>query len=365
MAAYFDTPDLTGVFTRMTENGGRNWAERFRRHAHHREYVERDTAPPPADTAASVGSDSLTSRGWWKQFVTLTKRQAVVTVADRRNLLLLLLQAPVLGLLMLVALPPGELKAAPPSELRLVSQAGLVLLVIVLGITWLGMSNAVREIAKERPIYRRERAAGLSISAYVSSKFTVLGLAIAAQSAVLIALATARQYGPSYAAALGWPFGELLVVGALTGLAATALGLAISVLAKTPDRATTILPIVLILQLVLALGGVFPKIADTPVLSQLTYADGARWGFAGTASTADLNNLQAVTGVLTKTPSTRLDDPSSLFRRFAEASRGDRLWDHSSGTWLVDVGALIVLALAALVGAGLVLRLDDAGRRRG
>jgi hypothetical protein len=266
---------------------------------------------------------------------------------------------------MLVALPPGELKAAPPSELRLVSQAGLVLLVIVLGITWLGMSNAVREIAKERPIYRRERAAGLSISAYVSSKFTVLGLAIAAQSAVLIALATARQYGPSYAAALGWPFGELLVVGALTGLAATALGLAISVLAKTPDRATTILPIVLILQLVLALGGVFPKIADTPVLSQLTYADGARWGFAGTASTADLNNLQAVTGVLTKTPSTRLDDPSSLFRRFAEASRGDRLWDHSPGTWLVDVGALIALALAALVGAGLVLRLDDAGRRRG
>jgi ABC transport system ATP-binding/permease protein len=365
MAAYFDTPDLTGVFTRISESSERDWAERFRRHAHHREYVEREAPRTQADAPAPTGSESLSSRGWWRQFATLTKRQAAVTVADRRNLALLMIQAPLLGLLMLVALPPGELQAAPSSELRLVSQAGLVLLVIVLGITWLGMSNAIREIAKELPIYRRERAAGLSISAYLTSKVTVLGLVIAAQSGILIALATARQHGPGYAAAIGWPFGELLVAGALTGLTATALGLAISVLAKTPGRATTILPIVLILQLVLALGGVFPKIADTPVLSQLTYADGARWGFAGMASTADLNNLQAVTGVLTRTPSTRVDDPSSLFRQFARASRGDRLWDHSRGVWLADVGALIALALVALVAAGLALRLEDAGRRRG
>ena len=42
-----------------------------------------------------------------------------------------------------------------------------MLLVLVLGVTWLGMSNAVREIAREMPIFRRERAAGLSIVAYV------------------------------------------------------------------------------------------------------------------------------------------------------------------------------------------------------
>jgi deoxyxylulose-5-phosphate synthase len=58
-----------------------------------------------------------------------------------------------------------------------------VLLVIVLGITWLGVSNAIREIPKELPIYRRERAAGLSISAYLASKVTVLGVVSAAQAA--------------------------------------------------------------------------------------------------------------------------------------------------------------------------------------
>ena len=300
MAAYFDTPDLADVFTKVTEPAAQDWGERFRGHPYHRDYAEREITPDPPGPPARTRSESLSSRGWWKQFATLIRRQTAVTLADRRNVALLALQAPLLGLLMLVALPAGELAPSPEGQLRLVSQASLVLLVIVLGITWLGVSNAIREIPKELPIYRRERAAGLSISAYLGSKVTVLGIVTAAQAAVLLALATSRQDGPRYAAAIGWPFGELLVVGALIGLAATALGILVSVLAKTPERATTLLPVVLIFQLVLALGGVFPKVADAPVLSQLTYADGARWGFAGAASTADLNNLQAVTGVLTR-----------------------------------------------------------------
>jgi hypothetical protein len=46
-----------------------------------------------------------------------------------------------------------------------------------------------------------------------------------------------------------------------------------------------VLPIVLVLLLVLALGGVFPTIGDKPVLKQLGYVASTRWGFAGMAST--------------------------------------------------------------------------------
>jgi ABC transport system ATP-binding/permease protein len=365
MAAYFDTTDPAQVFTRLTESDEQDWGERFRRHPHHREYVEREAVPAPVEAPAPADSRLSRSRGWWRQFSTLTRRQAAVMVADRRNLALLVLQAPLLGLLMLAALPAGELSDAPPSELRLVSQAGLVLLVIALGITWLGMSNAIREIPKERALYRRERAAGLSISAYLASKVTVLGLVVSVQAAVLLALATARQHGPDHAAATGWPFGELLIVGALTGLAATTIGLLVSVLAKTQDRATTLLPVVLIFELVLALGGIFPNVADTPVVSQLTYVDGARWGFAGTAATADLNNLQTVTGVLTRERSAKVDDPAALFSRFGDDSRGDRLWDHTAGAWLGDTGALVALTCLALLATALALRRADPGRRRG
>ncbi len=55
------------------------------------------------------------------------------------------------------------------------------------------MSNAIREIAKELPIYRRERAAGLSIPAYLGSKMAVLGVIVAVQAAV----ARARDSPPA------------------------------------------------------------------------------------------------------------------------------------------------------------------------
>src|SRR5204862_3037987 len=97
MAAYFDTPDLAQVFTRLTESAEQDWGERFRRHAYHRDYVERSTIPQPAEVPARADSDSPSSRGWWKQFTTLTRREAAVTVSDRRNLALLAWQAPLLG----------------------------------------------------------------------------------------------------------------------------------------------------------------------------------------------------------------------------------------------------------------------------
>jgi ABC transport system ATP-binding/permease protein len=367
VAAYFGHNEYAEVFRDLSDpEQSSDWGERFREHPHYREYVERHSAPRVSPPVAPVAAQHLaSSRGWLRQFQTLTRRYLSVMCADRRNLGLLLMQAPLLGLLMLIALPGGELGPAPASQFRLISQASLVLLVLILGVTWLGMSNSVREITKELAIFRRERATGLSISAYVASKAVVLGLMIFVQSAVLIVLATLNQNGPRYAVLLDWPLGELIVLGTLAGFAAMALGLLISALAKTTDRATTILPIVLVFQLVLALGGVFPQIGNRPVLKQLGYISSTRWGFAGLASTSDLNNLQSVTGVLTQVPSVNLSNPAPLFRELQRGARGDPAWDHTQGAWLGDAGALLALTIAGLFATGLVLRRQDPGRRAG
>ncbi len=379
VAAYFERREYAEVFSELDEHPETDWGARFRAHPAYEQYVRRGgvaesaangsseepaLAAPPA-VAAAAATHVLRSRGWFKQYVTLTRRSFAVLAADRRNLALVLAQAPVLGLLMLVALPSGELAPAPASQLRLISQASLVLLVVVLGVTWLGMSNAVREIAKELPIFRRERAGGLSISAYVASKATTLGVVTVLQAAVLVALATADQGGPVYASILGWPLGELVLGAALAGIAAMCIGLLISALARTSDRATTVLPVVLVFQLVLALGGVFPQIGNKPVLKQLGYVSSARWGFAIVASTSDLNNLQALTGVLTRTPSVNLRDPAPLFTALATGDRGDPSWDHTPAAWWKDAAALAAIAAVALAATGLALRRIDPGRRAG
>jgi ABC-type cobalamin/Fe3+-siderophores transport system ATPase subunit len=355
--AYFDQADFADVFRELSEPGGVDWGARFRAHPYHAAYVERG-APTLVAPATGHSAPPVSVNGRWHQFTTLTRRYAAVIAADRRNLALLIAQAPLLGLLLLVALPGGQLASAAPSQLRLVSQAGLVLLVAVLGVSWLGMSNAVREIAKELPLFRRERAAGMSLVAYLASKVCVLGAITILQAVVLVTLAFAAQHGPAHAVLLGWPLGELMAIGALTGIAAMATGLLISAAAKTPDRATSVLPIVLVFLLVLSLGGLFPRIGDKPVLKQLGYVASTRWGFAAMASTSDLNDLQAVTGVLSRTPTVNVDDPSVLFNAFRNRARGDPLWDHTSSAWLADSGASLGLSVVALLAAGFVLRRD-------
>ncbi len=59
------------------------------------------------------------------------------------------------------------------------------LLILCVGGVLTGAANAVRELVKERAIYRRERAVGLSRSAYLLSKVVVLGAITVAQAVVL------------------------------------------------------------------------------------------------------------------------------------------------------------------------------------
>jgi ABC-type multidrug transport system ATPase subunit/pSer/pThr/pTyr-binding forkhead associated (FHA) protein len=353
--AYFGHGDFQQVFQDLTSSPEADWPGRFRAHPEYHQYVGlsaqgRATAAPPR-----AERHPPARRGpWLAQFFTLTRRYAELLLSDRRNFALLLLQAPLLGLIMLLALPPGQLEPPPDGEVRLAAKGGLVLLILVMGATWLGASNAVREIVKELPIFRRERAVGLSTSAYVASKAVVLAALTTFQAAVLVALATARQGGPIDALAVGWPVGELAVALALTGIAGMALGLLVSALTSRTDRAMTVLPIVLIVELILAMGAVFPEVTRQPGLEQLSHVAGTQWGFAATASTAGLNDLEPLNRLAESVPTLNLADPRTS-GDVAPALRGEPRWDHEAWTWAIDVAALAGLTIVALVGASLAL----------
>jgi hypothetical protein len=275
---------------------------------------------------------------------------------DRRNVSLLVLQPVIIGLLMLVALPAHELSAPAAGQVRAVSRAGLVLLVVLLGATWIGASNAVREIVRELPILRRERAAGLGVVPYIASKVTVLGTVTVVQCAVLALLALARQGSHDQGSVLPSPLLELVIAAVLAGLAGMALGLMISALASTVDQAMTVLPIVLLLELLLAMGGLFPDVVNKPVLKQLSYAASTQWSFAAAASTVDLGRMQALGTVASDAPTIQLDAPITRFESLATSLQEQSSWQHEPGPWLEDLAAVIAISGVMLIVTGLAVR---------
>src|SRR5262249_21684171 len=131
----------------------------------------------------------------------------------------------------------------------------MLLFIVVISILWFGCNNAAKEIVKEEAIYARERAVNLGIVPYLCSKFVVLTVISAVQTLLLMVVI----YGSLEVlqATLGWPapsplyrlaylpqFGVLVLLS-MTGVA---LGLLLSACVTSPDRATTLLPYVLIPQ---------------------------------------------------------------------------------------------------------------------
>ncbi|HUW04115.1 MAG TPA: FHA domain-containing protein [Acidimicrobiales bacterium] len=308
----------------------------------------------PAETPPTASHTGV--RQWVRHVRTLTRRTLSVIASDRRNFALLVLQAPILGAIMLFALPPDELSKPALTQVRFVSAASLTLFVILLGATWLGANNAIRELARERTLIARELAVGIPASAQVTAKALVLGGLTAAQAVVLVAIASARQGGPTDAVVLGWPLGELALVVALTGIASMALALLVSAVVSSPDQATTLLPIVLILQFVLSAGGVLPELVDKPVLREMSAASSAQWGFAGAASTTDLNGLQEFTDQLRDLRVVDAADPKAAIEALSEPARPEGRWAAERSSWLTAVGWLIALTVLPLLAAVFALR---------
>jgi hypothetical protein len=95
----------------------------------------------------------------------LSRRYLRLLFQDRKNLLILLLQAPVIGYLMTLVARPDALVGARANSI----DAKTVLFMLSTVAVWFGITNAAREITKESAIYRRERLAGLRVGPYASS----------------------------------------------------------------------------------------------------------------------------------------------------------------------------------------------------
>ena len=158
---------------------------------------------------------------------------------------------------------------------------------------WFGIINAAREVCKESTILRRERLANLRIGPYVLSKVAVLGALVLVQSALLLAVVSLRVQLPAHGVVLG-AAADFYLTTVLSSLAGLALGLLISALASTPDKAMSVVPLALVPQILFA-GMIFKLEGATTVASWVT---ASRWSMDAFGSVAALNELPVRSGLL-------------------------------------------------------------------
>lgn len=274
-----------------------------------------------------------------RQFVTLVRRNLAVTFADRLLLTMLLAMPLVLGALSRVV--PGDSGlslAATRSDQGTLDhgEAMTRLTILVMAAALMGTAVTIRELVKERAIFQREYAVGLSPGTYLLSKVSVLGTACFLQGVLVTIIATVGLPGPDGEGALGLGTAEIaLAIGALA-FASAVLGLAVSALVTSSEQTMPALVGVVMVQLVLC--GALVPVAGRAVLEQLAWLAPARWAFAASASVVDLDKA--------KRQAEERGLPADL----------DSLYDQSVGQWLLNMGMLGVLIVLVLGLAFLLTR---------
>lgn len=148
---------------------------------------------------------------------------------------------------------------------------------------WLGLMNSAQEICKEKVILQKEYMSGLKLSAYLVSKFIVQGVIAFIQAILLVAIFHVL-IGESSNSILINSFWDMQIICFLTILAASSMGLCISSLVKESNVASSIIPIVLVPQLMMIFDlDDFTKFTSNFIL--------CKWALDGLGTSVNLNGL--------------------------------------------------------------------------
>jgi hypothetical protein len=280
---------------------------------------------------ASMAQRTLHPVAPFRQYLTLCRRMIRVILADR-GYTLFLLGLPIALALLSKAIPGHNGLGEDQAGFNLEAQRRLA--VFIVGAAFMGVAVAIREIIGEASIYRRERAIGLSPTAYLASKVTIFFFIDLVQVVLFIYLSMYGLERPVEPLILAMPMADIIIAVWLVAVASTAFGLFASAMVRTTDQTTPILVVSVMFQLVLS-GALF-AVHGTPALEYLSYLDPARWGMAASAASVDVRNL-----------------PAEIF---------DPIWSHRPEYWWMPVGVMVVQIVALLGLTRLALRRYEPGR---
>ncbi len=150
---------------------------------------------------------------------------------------------------------------------------------------WIGIFNSIQSVCREHEIIRAEYRQGMKLSAYIFANVCWQALLCLVQSAIIFSISCIfTDFGKS-AHLLVNPYVEVFITVYLMTFGAAVLGIMVSSLAGTPATAMTIMPFVLIVQLIMS--GVLFELKDAS--EAVSYITLSKWGMSSFGSISDLN----------------------------------------------------------------------------
>lgn len=264
---YYNVEQPHNIFTKLEETGDAEQNNsKYKRSNYYNEYVEkRKTDTSKLDLSTQTAGPKTRRNFNFTQFFVLLARYFTIKKFDIPNLAIMLLQAPVIGLL--VGLTLRNLKV--PGMPTFVNP----LFITIVCAIFFGVLNTSREIVSERAIYFRERMVMLKIPSYLSSKFSLLTFISIIQSISLVIIIHPL-------CGLKIDIIKFAVIIILISLTSMSLGLLLSTMVKSPESAISISIFALIPQMIFG-GTLYPigRMPDKPIVNYISYLMISRWSF--------------------------------------------------------------------------------------
>jgi len=228
------------------------WRDKFEAHRLMQDF--RQVTPPrestPALPISARRKEPLRWREECRQFSILFKRAFISKLRNRANLLITLLAAPMLALLIGFVLRHSE---SDHYDFASAFHIPVYLFLSLVVAMFLGLTNSVDDITRDRPVLLRERNLNVRLSYYVTAKALTLAI-FAVIQCILFTIV-----GDALLAVRGM-FAIIFTAMFLTTMSGVAIGLVVSALVNEAKTAVLVIPVVLIPQLILA--GAFVKYED-------------------------------------------------------------------------------------------------------
>lgn len=158
---------------------------------------------------------------------------------------------------------------------------------IVSACIWIGIFNSIQSVCKERDIIKREHRSGMHISSYIISRALYELIICLVQAMIMLFLCVIFFEFPQDGLITNNIFIDVFITFFLILLSSDYLGIAVSSIVKTTTTAMTVMPFLLIVQLVLS-GVLFALDGNIGLVAKITIS---KWGMEALGSIVNIDAL--------------------------------------------------------------------------